>query len=490
MQIKKIKYLILTLLLVFPIFADAIEEESLENNAEKKEIVATNILEGVEKASPGEVITYELKVKSDVAIKEYNATLTYENTVLELISVENSGSFKGNNSITKSPVELTFKHDSGVVGESSVCKLSFRVLTTGKSDSIITLDGRVITFDDGTINNIEKYSKNLSVKSTDNTLKSLKINGHDVVNFKPNQYSYTQEVDSSVVYANIDAELNSSSATFKEGYGSRSVPLEYGENVIEIKVIADSSDEKTYVLTLVKPDNRGTDNSLKNIFLNSGKIKLDFDSKTLLYHIKTYKLETINVEAVAMDSKANIKIEKDEKLKTGENIINIVVTSESGSDKTYKIVIDNVDYNVDTSLKNISIIALGGEIDFDFSKDVFDYDIVYKSRYKDSIVVIPDLSNDTEAKLDQELFDRTSKNIVSGSKVEIRIYGADGSESTYILNFVKDERINFFFILFFVLIIVLSIVLYRLYKNKKNDKMQKNNDKNLEKTKEIVKIGA
>ncbi len=487
---KKIKYLLLLIIFCFPLLTLA-EPENKEDEQKQEEEVKEeylNTLEGAEKISPGDVITYELKVKSSGAVSEYSTTLTYENTVIELISVENSDNFKGSNAITKSPTELTFKHDTGITGEMTVARIKFRAIKDGnKSDCTITLDGRV-KIEDGTIKTTPKYTKNLSIKSTDNTLKSLKLNGTDIVNFKPTLYSYTQEVDSSMLYANIDAELNSATATFKEGFAPRSVPLEYGENKIEIKTAAASGDEKTYIITLIKPDNRGTDNSLKNIILNSGKIKLDFDSKTLLYYIKTYKLDEVNVEPVLKDTKATFKVEKDEKLKIGENNINIIVTSEQGESKTYKIVIDNVDYTVDTSLKDINIIVLGGQIDIDFSKEIYDYDIIYKSRYKDSVVVIPTLSNEEEAKIDQELLEKTSKNIKAGSKVEIRVTGLDGSESTYILNFVKDERINFFFIFFLILIIVLSVILYKLYKNRKIDKNTK--EKDLEKTKKIVKIGT
>ena len=302
---KKIKYLLLLIVFFYPFLTfaepETDENEGNEQTVEKEEVkeeIYLNTLEGIEKISPGDVVTYELKVKSTGAVSEYNVTLTYENTVIELISVENSGNFKGNNSITKSPVELTFKHDTGITGEITVAVLKFRAVKDGnKSDCTITLDGRV-KIEGETIKTMPKYTKNLSIKSTDNTLKSLKLNGTDIVNFKPTLYSYTQEVDSSMLYANIDAELNSTTATFKEGFGSRSIPLEYGENQIEIKTVADSGDEKTYVITLIKPDNRGTDNSLKNIILNSGKIKLDFDSKTLLYYIKTYKLPEIYGEPV------------------------------------------------------------------------------------------------------------------------------------------------------------------------------------------------
>lgn len=299
------------------------------------------------------------------------------------------------------------------------------------------------------------------------------------------------QVEAITTSATIDATLNSQTASFVDKYGPRSIQLDYGENVIEIKVKAASNDEVTYVINVTRLDNRGTNNDLKSLILNSGKVKLNFDKDVLEYKIKTYKLTSIDVEAVAVDSKATVKIESPEEIVIGENIVNIIVTSEDGNEKTYKLILNNVDYDIDTSLKDIEIFGLDEE--FDFDPKIFDYEIRYKSKYKDSIVVKPVINTiDEDVKVDEPLLEKTSSSIEAGSVIQIRVYATDGTESMYTITFVKDTRINFFFLLALAIFIILLIIFIKLLINNKKENKEKNIEKTkpkeLEKTKKMQKI--
>ena len=451
----------------------------------------TNSLEGTNLTSPGKVVTYDIKVNAEMTVEEYNVSLTYETDVLELVGIENKNNWKGSNSITSaSPVSLNFSHENGVTGETVIATLKFNVKpNVTKVETLLSLSkATTVTQESQTINNLEEFSKTIAIRSTDNSLKDLKLNGKTVVNFSPSTYSYSVQVAAETTTANIDAILNSNTASFVEKYGSRSVPLEYGENVIEIQVMAASSDKKTYVINVTRLDNRGTNNDLKDIILDSGKIKMNFDKNVLEYNVKTHKLEDIKVEAFAVDSKATVKVEKPEKLVIGENVINIIVTSEDGKDKTYKVVLNNVDYDVDTSLKNIEIFGLDEE--FKFDPAVFDYEIRYKSTYKDTVVIKPYLNTtDDDVKIDEPLLEKTSKSIEIGTVVQIRVYSNNGIESMYTISFVEDTRINFFFLLGIVILIVLAAIFVHMLIGLKKDKTKKKEKaKELEKTKKIKKI--
>ena len=449
-------------------------------------------LVGLDLSSPGETISLDIKLNVASTIDEYSAQLTYETSILEFIGIENQNNWKGNNSITDSPVKLSFTHDNGVAGETVVATLKFKVKTdVTKADTLINLEGTAVTQADDTISNLPKVSKTIAIKSTDNTLKDLKLNGKTVVNFSPNTYSYSIQVEAITTTANIDAVLNSSTASFVENYGSRSVQLDYGENVIEIKVRAASNAEKTYVINVNRLDNRGTNNDLKSLILNSGKIKLNFDKNTLEYKIKTYKLSSIDVEALSVDEKATVKIEKPDEIIIGENIINITVTSEDGNEKIYKVTLNNVDYDIDTSLKDIEIFGCDEELEFD--PKVFDYEIIYKSKYKDSIVIKPIINaTDEDVKIDEPLLEKTSV-IEPGAVIQIRVYATDGTESMYTITFVKDTRINFFFLLGLIIFIVLLVIFIKLIIKRNKDKnnkesITKEKPKDIEKTKKLQKI--
>lgn len=458
----------------------------------------TNSLEGPDMSSPGETITYDIKVKASSTIDKYTANLSYESTVLEFVGVENKDDWKaelkneGTRDPTTTSIPLEFTRESGYIGETTVATIKFKVKSDAtKSDAKLTLSG-TIGFET-TISNLPEVTKTIAIKSTDNTLKDLKLNGKTVINFSPNTYSYSIQVEAITTSAAIDATLNNQTATFTDKYGPRSVQLDYGENVIEIKVKAASGDEKTYVINVTRLDNRGTNNDLKSLILNSGKVKLNFDKNVLEYKIKTHKLTSIDIEAVPVDSKATVKVEKPEEIIIGENTINITVTSEDGKDKTYKVTFNNVDYDIDTSLKDIELFGCDEELKFD--PKVFDYEIRYNSKYKDSLVIKPILNTtDEDVKIDEPLLEKTSSTIEAGTVIQIRVYAIDGTESMYTITLVKDTRINFFFLLGLVIFIILLIIFIKLLidkkKNKGNKKYNYRNFTNsrIRKTKRLQKI--
>ena len=457
----------------------------------------TNGIEGTELTSPGAEFTLTLFVNSpSSSIKSYKGTLTYESDVLELISISNGDGWEGKNSIGKSPLDLEFNNSNGIVGKSTLASFKFKVKSDcTKSEAIFTLSGS-IQVEDQWLQLGDAFAKTIAIKSTDNTLKELKVNGKPVVNFSPNTYSYSFQVEQETTTANIEAVTNSSTATFTEKYGPRSVGLDYGDNTIEVKVLSASGAEKTYVLNIHRLDNRGTNNNLKQIILNSGKVKIDFDKNTLSYKIKTYKLTSIEVVATPEDDKAQVKVEKDPNLQIGENTIKITVTSEDGKEKVYTIIIDNQNRDVDTTLKNLTIFGLDEE--FEFDKNVTEYTIIYKAKYKNSVVFKPELNTPEDGvQVDEPLLDSTSKNLKEGSVVKIRVYAPDGTETMYNITFSADKRVNFFLLLSILIFLVLLIIFIKLIiDRKKNKNASSDDDENIEeeteeellKTKRINKI--
>ena len=83
-------------------------------------------------------------------------------------------------------------------------------------------------------------------------------------------------------------------------------------------------------------DNVSKDNTLKSLSVEGYEIK--FDKNTTEYNIEVdSQVTNVKVNAVANHAKAQVKIENIEKLVIGNNKINVVVTAESGTKKTYVI---------------------------------------------------------------------------------------------------------------------------------------------------------
>lgn len=476
---KRIKELlfIISIFIFLPVLVNA-EENSVTINAPSM-------------VSKGNEVSVDIVLSSDLAVNGFKATFTYESSALELLNYELKDNWKQMGNFSKeSPVSFDFTHENGIIGSSTVITVKFKVKEdVAKTNTILSIEGTSKSKEDETVNTLEKNTVSIDIKSRDNTLKSLKLNGTDINNFSPNTYGYTQLVESSVTTANFDAELNDKTATYKEGFEPKtSASLDYGENKFEIVVVSASNEEKKYSITVIRQDNRGTDNFLDKLIVNSNPNLFTFDKNTLNYTITTHKLENIDVEALAHDPKATVKIVKEpEKMVIGQNIIKIIVLSEKNEERIYTINVNNSDKDIDTTLKSIEI--FGCDQDIDFKSDVFDYELRYNSKYKESLVIKAEVNNPDEAVISM---DKDFSHLKAGDKITITVSAKDGTpnaESYYTITFEKDTRLNFFLLLgIFIFIVLLIIFIYLFIKNKKQKKEIQIKEEELEKTKRLEKI--
>ena len=451
-------------------------------------------LDGDEIASSNSEISIDIVLNSDVAINEFKGIFTYESQALELLSIENKNDWKQESKFEKeSPISFDFKHGNGVTGSTIVATLKFKVRSDiAKESTLMSIEGSVVIEEDSTINPVEKLDKIIEIKSRDNSLKSLKLNGNSITNFSPTTYSYLEPVKSTVTTANFEAELNDNTAHFKNGYEPPvGVPLEYGDNVFEIVVVSATEEEKKYVVTITRPDNRETNNNLKSIIINGNPKLIQFDKDTLNYSITTHKLSKIEIAAEAENPKATINIEKPDELPIGVSTIKINVISEKQEAKVYTITVNNSDKEIDTSLASLEILGIDDE--FVFNSDKYDYEILYKEKYKDTLVINPKANNPDEATIDKAKYENDIKNLGPNKKVNIVVKAKDGTEgadTTYTITFKKDTRINFFLLLGLTILIVLLIIFISLkLKNKKRKKeIEEKKEEELVKTKRLERV--
>lgn len=91
--------------------------------------------------------------------------------------------------------------------------------------------------------------------------------------------------------------------------------------------------------TTTKPkENKSNNSRLGSLKIVEGMITPEFENKIREYTVNVpNEITTLNIEAVAEDSKASVRITGNEELQVGENEISIVVTAEDGSKTTYTI---------------------------------------------------------------------------------------------------------------------------------------------------------
>lgn len=463
---KKGILLFLLLFLLFPTIAFA-EKPTTE-------------FEGVVTAKPGDIVAYDIKVTTDeLKPSKYKAELKYNEEVLELKEVTAKG--EGWNSIsTNKMVEFT-NSKGGSTGTTIIATITFKVKdNTPKQNIEIKLtDIQVTTLDEKdkeSFTTLDDKKVTLSIKSTDKSLKDLKVDGMTIEDFKSDKYEYELEFPSDNDSVEIKATLNNSNATFVEGFGPRTIELNYGENEVLVKVKSESGDVQVYKLVIIREDDRNTNNSLKEVVINSGKIKLELSKNKVDYTIKTYKLKKLEVDAVAVDSKAVVDVKIPDEIIVGDNVVIITVTSESGEEKVYTITFENTDKKVDTKIKTLYI--KGHEIDFD--KNTMVYEVVFNKKYKKGLdikVVTVASEKIVEYKIyynGKEVTEDTKIDLKVGDKYEIKVMpigleeGEESDTTTYVISVVKDKRISFFLVLeLFIVFILVILIIIQIIKRKK-----------------------
>ena len=157
--------------------------------------------------------------------------------------------------------------------------------------------------------------------------------------------------------------------------------LMYGENIVKIKVTsADLSASKTYVLTVNKEGD--PNNNLLELYVDKQMVE-GFEEEKLEYSMTVENdKDSVVVDAKAQSKYAAIRGLGTHSLEEGENEIEVVVTSQKGTLKTYKIKIYRKHNNY---LRDI--ITDRGEVVPEFKRDVYEYEIEVENKIKDITII-------------------------------------------------------------------------------------------------------
>lgn len=211
------------------------------------------------------------------------------------------------------------------------------------------------------------------ILSSDNTLSSLSLTNSSINPvFSPEVLNYTATVDSASTV--INATPTDQKAIIVSGIGL--LNLTYGENTASIIVKSERNETKTYTIKITRPDNRSTNNNLKNITISHGTIA--FNQNTTIYSVTVDQaVNSISLTAELADSKANFldgfgSPRNVDGLVYGNNAVQFKVSAENGTVKTYTV---NINRNDGRSANNyLSAIELSnGKVPF--VKDVLNYSL-------------------------------------------------------------------------------------------------------------------
>ena len=439
------------------------------------------VLSGDDSISPGTTVRYNIQLNSDdlTSITSFSTSVYYESTVFTLTGVETENNWNcGENGNIVSGGVVKCTHSTGMVGNSNVATLVFKVNTSATSNySYITLRDSKYSYNDETgatvTPQLEEITKDLAVKSADATLSDIKINGESIEEFASDVFEYDVNIDPTLDIASINAVFNNSKASFKDGFGNRDITLNYGSNVVDIVVISESGIEQLYRLNIVREDIRSTDTTLSGLTVDGVSVP-NFKSNVYKYSIIKYKVDNLDIVGTPNDENATVVVIPPTTVLPGDNSYIVVVTSENGNTANYTIIVNNVVDTISKKLKNLSI--KGYIIDFD--KNNNRYEISYnKTKFKDlhiyfstisdsdlvTAVLSPDINNDKEA---------LSK-LKPGDVIKVTVTGIDNESAEYTIVITEDTRVSFFLVLELFLMIVIIVVVAIILNKRKNNASKK-----------------
>lgn len=172
-------------------------------------------------------------------------------------------------------------------------------------------------------------------KKSDNAyLKSLKIEGYELLPvFDKNTTSYTLQIPEDVAELKIVAETEDEKAKI-EIQGNKD--LKEGENTVTISVNAEDNTIKIYEIKVTKSEKVAL--GLKTLKIDDTDIARKFRPDVYNYEIDIEDVTKLDIEAIANDETATVEILGNEELQEGENTITIMVSSQDGEEKvTYQI---------------------------------------------------------------------------------------------------------------------------------------------------------
>lgn len=301
-------------------------------------------------------------------------------------------------------------------------------------------------------------------RSSVNLLSSLSVGTYTLSpRFSPNTLNYEVNVKEDITKVKISAKVEDSKSSFAEGYGPREVSLNKGVNKVAISVKAENGEVRTYNITI----NRGMETS-SNAYLKTLIIKdsnIDFNKHTFEYKINVLSnVEKLKITATPESDKATVKIEGNDLKDKKEGLVTIKVTSEDGTENTYKINVTKLQegetLSDNTKLKSLVISGY----DLDFNSNVYEYTLKIKNTNRLYITATPE---------DKTSVVKISGNtsLKNGSVITITVTSEDTTEKVYKINIVKDNtKIYIILLVSLISVVIIGIISKKFYDKNKQKK--------------------
>ena len=233
---------------------------------------------------------------------------------------------------------------------------TYRVVVTSESGTTKTYNINIVR-PNNTNNNTSDTSNrdnNTATLSSNNYLNNITLSNGNI-NFNKNITEYNITVDYQVSNIEVIATAEDSKSKVEI---TGNTNLEIGNNIIEIKVIAEDNSTRIYKINVEKKDESYVLSSNNNISsVNIKNYDFDFNSNITNYTLTIKDEEKLDIEVILEDSKSTYNIQGNNDLKNN-SVIKIEVIAEDGTNKIYQINIKSNDRIIKAIFITIIIILL------------------------------------------------------------------------------------------------------------------------------------
>ena len=272
--------------------------------------------------------------------------------------------------------------------------------------------------------------KTPTVKSSDNKLTKITIDGVSLNGFSSTKFTYNDIVVENETIS-IDAIKNDDKASVS-GLGKVLLKENQINNVV-ISVMAEDGSIQNYTLQITYNSNKSKDNNLKTLELYHDKDKIEFEydssKSTFDLDIDDDTIEKITIKSAVNDNKASYVKNygnRDINLNYGENKVEIKVQAENGDVKVYTLNINKKDNRSnDNTLSMLSI----NEQSITLIDDILEYNINLRYNAEKTSIIVK--TNSEKAKISYKDID-----LVDGENppVIITVTAENGEKKEYKLN--------------------------------------------------------
>ncbi len=303
-------------------------------------------------------------------------------------------------------------------------------------------------------------------RSNDNSLSNLYLTDGEI-EFSPNTLEYTVNVTNSIDRLTIISSLNDPKAKYVTDYSNKEITLNEGSNKVEIKILSEKGEERTYTLNINRA--LSSNNSLKILKIDGKDVGLR-ENEFIYYYSVDNEIDRITLEAETNDPRATAIYKDTYDLVIGENEVTVKVKAPGGQEISYIINITRKKLlSEDSLLKNLVI--EGYKIDFKPDETLYDL----KIKDTDNELTIKTVTDNENATVTID----GNKDLENGSIIKINVQAENGTYTRYFINIIKgNSGISPILIIIIVLLLLLAVCLGIIIYRKKRQENKKFEDLN------------